>query len=126
MMKEEFYIKYVVALLALLAPINPMMWTLIFLIVSDFITGVYAARKAKIAIQSSKIARTVSKFFFYNLAILCGYFTETFIIPEIPFFRVISGFIATTELKSIFENFNKIYGINIWVKIKTLFDKKYE
>ena len=29
-----------------------------------------------------------------------------------PFLKIIAGFIAITEIKSILENYNKIYGVN--------------
>jgi len=52
--------------------------------------------------------------FIYNLVILASYLLETFIVNEIPFLKIIAGFIAITEIKSILENFNKIYGIDLF------------
>lgn len=121
---KEFLLKIVVGLGALIAPITPVMWTIVFLISCDFATGIYAAYKSGKRIESSKMGRTVSKFFFYLLVILAGHTTEIYIFPEIPLMRVVSGFIALTELRSLFENFNTIYGIDIWDKVKGLFDKK--
>ncbi len=99
-------------LLALLAPVRAVMITMIFLIVVDFITGLYASYKDKIMIRSDRIAHTISKFFIYNLVILASYFLEKHIVDEVPFLKIIAGFIAITEIKSILENFNRIYGVN--------------
>ena len=85
---------------------------MVFLITVDFITGVYAAYKNKLTITSAKIEHTVSKFFIYNLVIISAYFLEKHIVNEVPFLKIIAGFIAVTEIKSILENFNKIYGVN--------------
>jgi hypothetical protein len=60
---------------------------------------------------------TVSKLLLYNLAILSGFLCETYLIKEIPFTKIISGFIALTELKSISENVTAVTGVNYWSKI---------
>ena len=42
-----------------------------------------------------------------------GSYTEKkYIVKEIPFQRIITGFIAIAEVKSILENYNTIYGVN--------------
>ena len=99
-------------MLALLSPLNGVLTTMMFLIVVDFITGAYASVKLQIPIKSEKIAHTISKFFIYNLVIISAYFLEKHIVNEVPFLKIIAGFIAITEIKSILENYNKIYGVN--------------
>ena len=99
-------------LLALLSPLNGVLTTMMFLIIVDFITGAYAAIKLQTPIKSGKIANTISKFFIYNLVIISAYFLEKHIVNEVPFLKIIAGFIAITEIKSILENYNKIYGVN--------------
>jgi len=54
----------------------------------------------------------LSFFFIYNLVILAAFFLEKHIVNEVPFLKIIAGFIAIAEIKSILENFNKIYGVN--------------
>lgn len=105
-------VKYTFWLLTLLSPVNGVMVTMVFLIVVDFITGSYASIKNHIPIRSSRIGHTVSKFFIYNLVILAAFFLEKHIVNEVPFLKIIAGFIAIAEIKSILENFNKIYGVN--------------
>lgn len=105
-------IKLMFWLFTLLSPVNGVMVTMVFLIVVDFITGSYAAIKNHIPIRSSRIGHTISKFFIYNLVILAAFFLEKHIVDEVPFLKIIAGFIAITEIKSVLENFNKIYGVN--------------
>jgi len=115
---------YLFWLLALIAPIAAIMLTIAFLIVVDFITGAYASYKNKTPISSERIAHTISKFFIYNLVVLSAFLLEKYIVEEIPFQRIITGFIAIAEIKSILENFNKIYGINPFKVLVKLIKKK--
>ncbi|MAX71382.1 MAG: hypothetical protein CMC76_09830 [Flavobacteriaceae bacterium] len=108
----EKTIKVLFWLLTLLSPVNSVMVTIVFLIVVDFITGSYASFKNSIPIRSSRIGHTISKFFIYNLVILAAFFLEKHIVNEVPFLKIIAGFIAIAEIKSILENYNVIYGIN--------------
>lgn len=105
-------IKLLFWLLTLLSPVNAVMVTMVFLIIVDFITGSYASFKNNIPISSARIGHTISKFFIYNLVILAAYFLEQHIVNEVPFLKIIAGFIAITEIKSILENYNTIYGVN--------------
>jgi len=106
------FINFMFWILALIAPIKTVMLTIGFLIIADFITGAYAAFKNNIPIQSKRIGHTVSKFFIYNLVVLSAFLLEKYIVNEIPFQKIITGFIAIAEIKSILENFDKIYGVN--------------
>ena len=69
---------------------------------------------------------TVSKLLLYNLAILSGFICETYLISYIPFTKIISGFIALTELKSISENVTAVTGIDYWKKIMEYAKRKKE
>lgn len=111
-------------LLAFVAPITAMMWATVILIVVDFITGVSAAIKTKTALSSGKLYSTVSKFLIYLMVILAAHAFEQNIVQVIPMTQIVGGFIGLTELKSIFENFNKIYGIDLWEQLKEFFKKK--
>lgn len=99
-------------LLALLSPLDGVLTTMVLLIIVDFITGSYVAMKNFVPLRSIKFGHTISKFFIYNLVIISAYFLEKHIVNEVPFLKIIAGFIAITETKSILENFNKIYGVN--------------
>lgn len=108
----EKLIKLFFWLFTLLSPVNAIMTTIVFLIIVDFITGIYASYKNHEIIRASRIGHTASKFFIYNLVILSAFFLEKHIVNEIPFLKIIAGFIAIAEIKSILENYNEIYGIN--------------
>lgn len=95
--------------------------TMVFLIIVDFITGAYVAYKNNIPFNSKRIGHTVSKFFIYNLVILSAFFLEVNIVNEVPFLKVIAGFIAVTEIKSILENYNQIYGVNPFKALVNIF-----
>lgn len=99
-------------LLALIAPLNGVIITVALLIVVDFITGSYVSYIKGIAIKSKRIGHTISKFFIYNLVIISAYFLEKHIVSEVPFLKIIAGFIAIAEIKSILENYTKIYGVD--------------
>jgi phage-related holin len=115
---------YLFWLLALIAPIASVMLTVAFLIIVDFITGTYAAIRKKTPITSEQIGNTISKFFIYNLVVLSAFLLEKYIVKEIPFQRIIAGFIAIAEIKSIMENFYSIYGINPFKALINLIRKK--
>lgn len=104
--------KLIFWLLTLLSPVSGVIITMGFLILVDFITGAYASLRNGESIKRRKIGNTISKFFIYNLVILAAYFMEEYIMSEIPFVKIIAGFIAIAEIKSILENFSRIYGIN--------------
>ncbi len=115
---------YAFWLFALIAPIVSVMLTVAFLIIVDFITGTYAAFKKNIPITSERVGNTISKFFIYNLVVISAFLLEKYIVTEIPFMRIIAGFIAIAEIKSIMENFNTIYGINPFKALVNLIKKK--
>lgn len=96
-------------LLTLLAPITGVIITVVLLILINFITDYYVKRKP---IENKQIRNTVSKLFIYSLVIISAYFLEKNIVSEVPFLKVAAGFIVIAEIKSILENYNKIYGVN--------------
>ncbi len=115
---KTFIIKSLSAILLILAPLTPIILSLGVLIFIDFLTGIYKSYKLKEAITSRKMSLTVSKLLLYNLAILSGFLVETYLVEFIPFVKIISGFIAITELKSVSENVASITGVNYWAKIQ--------
>lgn len=108
-------------LFTLLAPLTGVIITVMLLIIVDFITGSYASYVKKKPIESKRIGHTVSKFFIYNLVIVSAYFLEKEIVSEVPFLKVIAGFIAIAEIKSILENYYRIYGVNPFKALTNFF-----
>lgn len=101
---------------AYLSPISGMVHAVLLLIAADWLTGVYASRKEKKKITSRGFRKTVEKFVLYTLAIVTTYLVETE-IAEFRMANVVAGYVALTELKSIFENIVRITGRNVMNEI---------
>ena len=103
-----------------MAPLYDVLAAVLILIVIDFLTGIGAAIKVKAGISSKKMRNTLNKFLFYSLTLLAAHVVEIKITPALPWLQIVAGFIALTELRSIFENFNTIFGLNLWNYVKGL------
>ena len=115
---KEWLSKVGMAALAALAPIHMVMITVGVLIFSDLATGVWAALKRGEKISSAIMRRTISKILIYQLAVICGFMLETYILDAvIPVAKIVAGVIGMVEFKSILENSNHIVGGNIFKMI---------
>lgn len=101
---------------AFLSPLQHLMLAMCGLILIDHITGVRASIKRGERHESRKALRTPFKLLLYNLMILSGALAE--ILIPIPLIRVMAGFIAAAELKSIVENFEAVSGIKLYQYVK--------
>jgi len=106
----------ILALIALiLAPIKAALLTVGFLIFLDLVTGIWAALKRAESLQSAALRRTVSKMIIYQMAVISAFLIEHYILAEtLPMTKVVAGFIALVELKSILENSNTILGTDVF------------
>lgn len=77
---------------------------LFFLIVLDFITGIFASYQTGVEIKSAKIFRTAIKIIVYYGMITAGLWGVRAGIPILPLDSVIIAFLAATELISVLEN----------------------
>lgn len=112
---KEFLFKIMVVILSVLAPIQAVLITVGILIVSDLITGIWAAIKKGQKIESSVMRRTVSKMFVYQLSVICGFLLEFYLLGgSIPVSKIVAGVIGMVEFKSILENCNAIVGNDIF------------
>jgi len=106
------------SLLAVFAPVIPILLTIGALIMIDFVVGIYRAHKMKEVITSRKMGNTISKMLLYQLTILSLFLFETYIIgPILPLTKIGAGLIAVTELKSIDESVEKMTGVGIWKRM---------
>ncbi len=97
--------------LAVFAPIKTMLITAGVLVLFDLVTGIWASAKTGVPISSNRLGRTVTKIFVYQLAIICGFLTEKFLVSDaLPFAKLAAGYVGLTELKSIYENLSRISG----------------
>ena len=104
------------------------LWAVGILIISDTITGIWGAIKEGgwSAFESRKLGRIVTKLILYPLALLVAFTAENVLSPAIPWVTVTMGALATIELKSFFENINKILGFKLWQAIKKAIWKEKE
>lgn len=109
---------------ALLLPIFPMMMTILFLLVADLITGVWASKRRREPITSHRLSMSITKALLYNIVIISSFLVEKYVMGVIPWTRIVSGFIAVVELHSIMENVNSLTGVNVWRAIKGFFMKR--
>ena len=115
---KEWLNKLLIASLAALAPIHMVLITVGVLIMADLITGIWAAKTRGEKINSAAMRRTVSKMFVYQLAVICGFMLEIYILGSImPVCKIVAGVIGLVEFTSILENCNVILGMDIFSEI---------
>lgn len=107
-----------ISAMAALAPIKPVMITVGVLILSDLITGVWAAYKRKEPITSAALGRTVSKMVVYQTAVVTGFLLQRYLLGDaLPVVNVVGGMIGMVEFKSFMENANVIVDGDIFKQI---------
>lgn len=107
-----------ISAIAALAPIKPVMITVGVLIVSDLITGVWAARKRGESITSAALGRTISKMVVYQTAVVTGFLLQRYLLGDaLPVVNVIGGVIGMVEFKSFIENANCIVDGDVFKEI---------
>lgn len=113
-----------IAILSVLAPIKPLLYTIGFLVAADFIFGLYKAHKTGQEITSRKMSHTVTKMLLYNITIISLWLIERNIIGgSIPITKIAAGLISIVEIKSIDETFKLLFGFSFWDKIKKAFGR---
>lgn len=117
--RMENWIKAGLAGLAgIFAPVHMIMFATGFLIFADLITGCWAALKRGEKITSAGWRRTCTKFGAYQIVIMSGYLAEVYLLDgAIPISKIAASAIGMTELLSIIENVEFIYGEPIFSKI---------
>lgn len=95
----------------------PFLLTVGFFVIADMVSGIISARKKGEVMQSRKLKQTVYKFIAYGIAIMVSFLIEKQFLGDFPGMKLISGFIAYVELKSINENIQCITGVNLFKSI---------
>lgn len=107
-----------ISAMAALAPIKPVMITVGVLIVSDLITGIWAAHKRGEPITSAALGRTISKMVVYQTAVITGFLLQRYLLGDaLPIVNVIGGVIGMVEFKSFIENANCIVDGDVFKEI---------
>ncbi len=106
----------VLSLLALFAPISPLILCVMLFIAVDFISGVWASsRRAHLAgepwyFESREAWRTLHKLGFALMAIAMAWLIEVYILDfvELRLARIFAGFVCGVELWSFLENASQL------------------
>jgi len=115
---KQYLSNLAISAMAALSPIKPVMITVGILIVSDLITGVWAARKRGEQITSAALGRTVSKMVVYQTAVVTGFLLQRYLLNDaLPVVNVIGGVIGMVEFKSFIENANCIVDGDVFKEI---------
>ncbi len=116
----EYFSGAILWCLMYFSPVLPAILTVGLFVICDMITGIVASQKTGDEIQSRKLKRTVYKFIAYGIAVLVAYVIERQFLNDFPAMKLIAGFIAYIELKSLNENIEIITGVNLF---KTVLEK---
>lgn len=110
--------------------LEPVLWSIGFLIMTDTGLAIWAAWKTgykatgslrkgfEKEIRSRKLGRIITKLILYPLAIVVAKVAQEYLAPDIPWVKVTTGIVATVEIKSIFEKMNLLLGFDLWDRIK--------
>lgn len=115
---NNFIAKLIALGIAYFSAIVPLVIVVLIFIFIDFITGMYASYKRKEPVISSKLKKTIEKFAFYSIAILCAHMFQIEMMPWIALTNIVAGFIALVELLSIYENIRSITGLDLVKQVK--------
>ena len=106
------------AILGVLTPVSPIIYTLTFIIICDFLFGIYRAYKCKEEITSRKMAQTLPKLFLYNVIIIALFLVDKYVMNTgIGLEKVAATLMILIEMKSVDESFKTIFGYSLWNKV---------
>lgn len=112
---------FMCSLLAVFAPLKPVLLAVFGMVLLDFITGVLASKKRGESITSSGFKRTVIKLFIFEVAIMSAFITELYLTGDLaPIQKIVTCFVGLTEMTSITENLNDLSGGSL---LKALIEK---
>jgi len=113
----KILVKYLLVVAAVFQPVMPIIYVILVFILFDLLTALYAkVIKKREKLQSNKLRKTIEKFVYYTLAILLAHLFDVYLI-NIFLTKAVAGFIAATELLSIYENITLITGTDIAKKL---------
>lgn len=120
---------------AFFLPISGILFLIGFAIIVDTLTGIWKAKKLKIAITSRKLSAIISKLMLYEVAVIGFYLIDYWILNDIimKFFsiplmltKILSLVLVSIEVISISENYKAVKGIDIWSAFKNLLQRSKE
>ncbi len=121
---KDYFCYFMISIFSILTPIKEVSLTLVLLIVTDFIFGITRAVKLKETITSRKMSRSIAKILFYNIVILLLYYTNIYIFETgLPLEKLGAGLICLTELRSIDESWQLLFGWSLWDKLASSIER---
>lgn len=112
---KEWMIATAISVMAVFAPIKPVLIVVGVLIFADTITGMIAAKRRGEEITSAGARRMLTKSFVYLSVVMLGFLLETYLLEALlPVAKIVAGAIGMVEFKSILENSNSITGTDIF------------
>ena len=112
---------------AFFAPVDKYITAIGFIVVLDMVVAIIIAIRQPGGInniESRKLWRTVIKFCVYPMAIKGAYFIENTFSPHVPAVQLVSALIATAEVKSLDEHWEKLFGYSIFKSVINLLTTK--
>jgi hypothetical protein len=114
----KYFDLFIASIIGVLTPVSPIIYTLTFVIVCDFIFGIYRAYKAKEEITSRKMAQTLPKLLLYNIIIIALYLTDKYVMQTgIGLEKIACSLMLLVEMKSVDESFKTIFGYSLWQRL---------
>lgn len=111
---------------AAVVDIVPALVSVLVLVTVDFGTGIWAALKNKVKIESHKMRKTAYKLLAYLTLIVLGAIIDGGIGFNLNLGTLVAGYCALVESASIVENFGKITGHDAFEKLRDMIGKKSE
>lgn len=115
------------SVLTFLAPIGWWLGACAFMVIADFITGCWAARKRGEMWKSAKFRDSIYKCGTYMFVIICARIFES-VLPAytdpLEISRLFSGAIVGVEFYSVLENMYKLTGNRVFYLLTQVTSKK--
>lgn len=103
-----------VAILAVFAPIGPVLATVVVLVLADLLMALGAALKARQPVTSRGVRRTIIKLLAYEVVLAAAFLAEAHLGLPIPAVKLLAGLIAAAEMKSLLEHANELTGGSVF------------
>lgn len=113
--------------LAYFLPIRPLIYAVLFLFFMDWVLGVWRSVKNRRKLTSYRFRKSVSKITTYIICIMSTWVMQKTFLPDwIPIAHLAAGYIAWTELVSIYENASDISNKELIKNLLALLKKNFD
>jgi len=113
--------------LAYFLPIRPLIYAVLFLFFMDWVLGVWRSVKNRRKLTSYRFRKSVSKITTYIICIMSTWVMQKTFLPDwVPIAHLAAGYIAWTELVSIYENASDISNKELIKNLLALLKKNFD